>query len=73
MKSMPAEQTTVAIGDRVHIRTSVGAEITESRLVRGIIVECPSNVEEMVKRRSPPVVTALFDISLAGDVPEGYT
>jgi len=67
----PATSATLAVGDRVHMYTSVGGSVTQSQVLTGMLVECPQTEGGSTQRCKTDLITALFDISLAGDVPEG--
>lgn len=69
-----------AIAERVNIHTFLGTPVTQSCLMTGLLVEydldssCGSDIEVMLERvgeHRGDIVTALFDVSLAGDLPEG--
>lgn len=67
----PATSAALAIGDRVHMYTPVGGSVSQSQVLAGLLVECPRTEEEFMQRNKTDLTTALFDISLAGDLPEG--
>ena len=84
LKALPKNATTSStvpiVTETVHIHTSPGRPVTQSYLLSGFLIECSQDsggggeTEEMVGRLSEhrgAIVTALFDISLAGDLPEG--
>ena len=69
-----------AIAERVNIHTFLGRPVTQSCLMTGLLVEydpdssCGSDIEatlERVGEHRGDIVTALFDVSLAGNLPEG--
>lgn len=69
-----------AISERVNIHTFLGVPVTKSSLLTGLLLEyhvdssCGSDIEstlERVREQRGDIVTALFDVSLAGDLPEG--
>ena len=79
-KNATISSTVPIVAETVHIHTSPGRPVTQSCLLSGLLIECfqdsggGGETEEMVGRLSEhrgAIVTALFDISLAGDLPEG--
>ena len=67
-----------AIVERVNIHTSIGRPVTQSCLLPGLLMECPQDSDgememlvERLRERGRDIITALFDTSLAGDLPDG--
>ena len=68
-----------AISERVNIHTSLGRPVAQSCLLTGLLIEdggslSDGEVEALVdglRDRGGEIVTALFGISLAGDLPDG--
>ena len=68
-----------AICERVNIHTSLGRPVAQSRLLTGLLIEdggslSDGEVEALVdglRDRGGEIVTALFGVSLAGDLPDG--
>ena len=62
----------VTISERIHIHLSVSKPVVKSCLLPGILIECEDELDLLgaVNHRGH-MTTALFDISLSGDLPEG--
>ena len=72
-----------AISDRVIVHSCVGRPVSQSCLQSGLLLESPVSLglgmrewegeeeEESVGRCGKEIVTALFDVSMAGDLPDG--
>ena len=65
----------LSVKDRLHLHVVTGQSVTRSRLVQGLLVESSDGNDGWnvcVKRdKEGLIVTALFDVSMAGDPSEG--
>ena len=67
----------LSVKDRLHLHVVTGQAVPRSRLVQGLLVESSDGNDGWnvcVKRdKEGLIVTALFDVSMAGDPSEGLS
>ena len=65
----------LSVKDRLHLHVVTGQSVTRSKLIQGLLVESSDGNDGWsvrVKRdKEGLIVTALFDVSMAGDPSEG--
>ena len=75
-----SQNTSFSLRERLHILSILGKSATSSKLIPGLLVEVPatgskegvSGVSISARRNKDGlIVTALFDVSMAGDLAEG--
>ena len=84
MVTAKGSSASVAIAERVNVHTCLGRPVEQSRLLTGLLLECPhSDGSERDERLlqglreggggGDTFITALFDVSLAGDLPDSMS
>ena len=67
----------LSVKDRLHLDVVTGQSVTSSKLIQGLLVESSDGNDGWnvhVKRdKEGLIVTALFDVSMAGDPSEGLS
>lgn len=83
MATPKGSSVSVAIAERVNVHTCLGRPVAESCLLTGLVLECPDSGGSGRDERplhglgegsdDSTIITALFDVSLAGDMSDGVS